>query len=106
MRVAITVGRPGEVALAYLCTSDGQDYSGYITESRDVLSKRPVFWSAPVNTPADPVVYGSSPTTLGNRLLYATDVLTPAGGVFAGFHCAQTAARPGQRVGIIGELAW
>jgi hypothetical protein len=62
MRVAITASRRGEIALAYLGTSDGQNYNGYITESRNVLTRRPVFWSASVNKPAAPLVYGSDPT--------------------------------------------
>jgi hypothetical protein len=106
MRVAITAGRRGEIALAYLGTSDGQNYSGYITESLNALGRRPVFWSASVNNPARPLVYGSNPTTFGNRLLYATDVMTPDGEAWAGFHCAQTTACPGQRLGIVGRLTW
>jgi hypothetical protein len=106
LRVAITAGRGGEIALAYLGSSDGQNYSGYITESLEVLARRPVFWSASVNDPASPLAYGSNPTTFGNRLLYATDVLTPSGSVWAGFHCAETTSCPGERVGIVGSLAW
>lgn len=106
MRVAITAARPGEIALAYLGTSDGQNYNGYITESLNALGRSPVFWSASVNNPAAPLVYASNPTTFGNRLLYATDVLTPNGAVWAGFHCAQTTACPGQRLGIVGRLTW
>jgi hypothetical protein len=106
MRVAIAAGRRGEIALAYLGTSDGQNYNGYITESLNVLGRRPVFWSASVTNPAAPLVYGSNPTTFGSRLLYATDVLTPDGDVWAGFHCAQTTACPDQRLGIAGRLTW
>lgn len=104
MRVAITASRPGEVALAYLGTTDGQNYNGYITETRDALARHPVFWSASVNNPSAPLVYGANATTFGNRLLYATDVLTPDGTVLAGFHCAQTTACPGQRLGVVGRL--
>jgi hypothetical protein len=106
MRVAITAGRPGEIALAYLGTSDGQNYNGYITEGLNALRSKPVFWSASVNDPAEPLVYGSNPTTFGDRLLYATDVLTPHGEAWAGFHCAQTTACPGRRVGVVGRLTW
>jgi hypothetical protein len=107
MRVAITAARPGAIALAYLGTSDGQNYNGYITESLNALSRTPVFWSAAVNNPASPLVEGSNPTTFGNRLLYATDVMTPNGAVWAGFHCAQIPTTcNGQRLGVVGRLTW
>jgi hypothetical protein len=106
MRVAITAGRRGTIALAYLGTSDGQNYNGYITESLNALEHDPVFWSAAVNDPAAPLIDGSNPTTFGDRLLYATDVVTPDGGAWAGFHCARTTACPGQRLGVVGRLTW
>ncbi len=104
MRVAITASRPGAIALAYYGTSDGQNYDGYITESLNALSKAPVFWSASTNNPSSPLVLGSNPTTFGDRLLYATAVMTPNGAVWAGFHCAETSACPGERLGVVGRL--
>jgi hypothetical protein len=106
MRISITANRPGEVALAYLGTTDGQDYNGYITESQDVLEGSRVFWSQSVNNPTGPLVYGSNKTGFGNRLLYATDALSPDGTAWAGFHCAMTSICPGQRLGIAGSLRW
>jgi hypothetical protein len=106
MRVAITANRPGEIALAYLGSSDGQNYNGYITESQNVLQGSRVFWSQSVNDPSGPLVYGSTKTGFGNRLLYATDALSPDGTAWAGFHCAMTSICPGQRLGIAGALRW
>lgn len=106
MRVSITANRPGEIALAYLGTTDGQDYNGYITESQNALESPQVFWSQSVNDPSDPLVYGSNVTGFGNRLLYATDALSPDGTAWAGFHCAMTSACPGERLGIAGALRW
>ena len=47
-RVAVTARKRGEVALAYLGTTDGSHYNGYITESHNVLDGKPRFWSASV----------------------------------------------------------
>jgi hypothetical protein len=65
---AIDVGDPGKIAIAYMGSEnspgkpreDGIDYSkvtwnGYITMSANVLSKRPVFYSAAVNSRKDPI---------------------------------------------------
>ena len=68
---AIDVGRPGKIAISYMGSTnspgtpreDGSDYTkvtwnGYITMSANVLGKRPVFYSAPVNDPKDPLFRG------------------------------------------------
>ncbi len=62
-----------------------------------------MFWSASTNNPSSPLVLGSNPTTFGDRLLYATAVMTPNGAVWAGFHCAETSACP-ERLGVVGRL--
>jgi hypothetical protein len=103
-RVAITARRRGHIALAYLGTTDGSHFNGYITESRNALARRPRFWSASVNDPARPLVNAADSETFGDRLFYSTDVIAPDGNVWAGFHCAKTSACPGRRVGVAGRL--
>ena len=103
--VAIAARRPGEIALAYQGTTDGTNFNGYITSTRDALAKRPIYWSATVNDPAEPLVNGSDSQTFGDRILYLTNVIGSDGSVWAGFHCAKTAACPGQRLGVMGRLA-
>lgn len=104
-RVAITARRRGQIALAYLGTTDGEHFDGYITESANALAKRPRFWSAPVNDPASPLINASDDQTFGDRFFYGTVVVAPDANVWAGFHCAKTAACPGQRLGVMGRVA-
>jgi hypothetical protein len=103
-RVAIAARKRGQVALAYLGTTDGSHFNGYITESRNVLAGRPRFWSASVNDPADPLVNAADSETFGDRFFFGTDTIAPDGTVWAGFHCAKTSACPGRRIGVVGRL--
>jgi hypothetical protein len=103
-RVAVAVRKRGQVALAYPGTTDGSHLNGYITETRNVLAKRPLFWSASVNDPADPLLNAADSETFGDRLFYGTDAIAPDGTVWAGFHCAKTSACPGKRIGVVGRL--
>jgi len=103
-RVAVAVRKRGQVALAYPGTTDGAHFNGYITESRNVLARRPRFWSASVNDPADPLINAADSETFGDRLFYGTATIAPDGTAFAGFHCAKTSACPGQRIGVVGRL--
>ena len=104
-RVAVTARKRGQVALAYLGTTDGSRFNGYITESHNVLNGKPRFWSAPVNDPAEPLVNGADSETFGDRFFYGTAAIAPDGTAWAGFHCAKTSACPGQRIGVVGRLA-
>ena len=104
-RVAVTARKRGEVALAYLGTTDGSRYNGYITKSHNVLSGKPRFWSAPVNDPANPLANAADSETFGDRFFYGTAAIAPDGTAWAGFHCAKTGACPGQRIGVVGRLA-
>jgi hypothetical protein len=103
-RVAITAREPGHIALAYLGTTDGSHYDGYITETTNALSRRPMFWSATVNDPARPLANVADSETWGNRFFYGTTTIAPDGTIWAGFHCARTEACPDQRLGIAGRL--
>ena len=92
------------MALAYLGTTDGSHVNGYITESQNVLARRPRFWSASVNDPADPLANAADTETFGDRFFYGTDTIARHGTVWAGFHCAKTTACPGRRIGVVGRL--
>jgi hypothetical protein len=52
---AIAVQSPGTIAIAYYGTTDGSKYNGYVAESLDGLDALPVFSSAIVNKPSDPL---------------------------------------------------
>jgi hypothetical protein len=94
-RVAIAARKRGQVAFAYLGTTDGSHFNGYITETRNVLAKRPLFWSGSVNDPAKPLINAADSETFGDRLFFGTDTIAPDGTVWAGFHC-QDQRLPGQ----------
>ncbi|HJW69548.1 MAG TPA: sialidase family protein, partial [Candidatus Binatia bacterium] len=102
-RVAVTARKRGEVALAYLGTTDGAHFNGYITESHNVLSGKPRFWSDSVNDPSQPLVNAADSETFGDRFFYGGVAIGPDGTAWAGFHCAKTSACPGQRIGIVGR---
>ena len=102
---AITATGTGHIAVSYLGSNGGANFSGYITESTDALVHRPVFWSAAVNKPARPLISGSRPQTFGDRLFLITDAFGPDGLPWAAFHCAYESACPNQRIGVIGRLA-
>jgi hypothetical protein len=103
-RVALTARNRGQVALAYLGTTDGAHYDGYITEARNALARRPRFWSASVNAPAEPLVNAADSESFGDRLFFGTVTIARDGTVWAGFHCAKTSACPGKRLGVVGRL--
>ena len=103
-RVAVAVGRRGEVALSYLGTTDGAHFNGYITKTHNVFRRRPRFWSASVNNPSQPLVNAADSETFGDRFFYGGVAFAPNGTVWAGFHCAKTSACPGRRTGVAGRL--
>jgi hypothetical protein len=103
-RLAIAARKRGQVALAYLGTTDGSHFNGYITESRHVLARRPRFWSAAVNDPAEPLVNAADSETFGDRFFFGTDTIDSHGTVWAGFQCAKTSVCPGRRIGVVGRL--
>jgi hypothetical protein len=103
-RVAVTARKRGDVALAYLGTTDGAHFNGYITASHNVLTGKPRFWSASVNDPSEPLINAADSETFGDRFFYGGVAIAPDGTVWAGFHCAKTAACLGQRIGVVGRL--
>jgi hypothetical protein len=44
---------------------ENEKWNMYITETWDAASRQPLFWSAPLNDPAQPVWYGCSPSEMG-----------------------------------------
>jgi hypothetical protein len=102
---AIAATGTGHIAISYLGSNHGANFSGYITESSNALARRPVFWSAPVNNPARPLISGTRPQTFGDRLFLITDTFGPDGIPWAAFHCAYESACPNERVGVVGRLA-
>ena len=52
---ALAALEPGRVAVAYYGSPNGIRYHGYIAECADVFAPEPVFWSATVNEPSDPL---------------------------------------------------
>jgi hypothetical protein len=52
---AITAKADGRVAIAYYGSPNGIRYHGYIAESANAMDREPVFWSATVNDPSDPL---------------------------------------------------
>jgi hypothetical protein len=104
-RVAVSAGKRGEVVLAYLGTASSPLASGYITESSNVLSAKPLFWSASVNAPSRPLINVLTPPSFSDRFFYLSAAIGPDGTPWAGFQCASTDACQGQRIGIVGRLA-
>ena len=94
----LVAGKRGQVAVAYYgsknspgrpfpppCSGvasvecagyENEIWDAYVTEAFDALAKKPLFWSATLNDPADPVWYGYTPT--------AMRVHSASGVVFAG----------------------
>lgn len=63
---ALAARAAGKVAIAYYGSRNGIRYDGYISESTNALETEPLFWSAAVNDPADPLYrYGFNVGYLG-----------------------------------------
>ncbi len=106
LHVAITATRRGHVALAYLGSTDGgATFSGYITEFGDALTRRPVYWSAIVNNPSQPLMSGSRLQTFGDRLFFISAAFGPNGTPWAALQCAYESLCPNERVGVVARLA-
>jgi hypothetical protein len=104
--IAITARRTGQLAVSYLANTNGSTLvDGWLSETSDALSKRPLWWAAPLNAPRTPLIDTSTATTFGNRLFFNTDAFAPDGQPWAAFQCAFTAPCPGERIGVVGRLA-
>jgi hypothetical protein len=104
--VGITAGSPGHVAISYLGSPDGgHNFDGYLTESWQAASRAPVFWSAAVNNPAQPLMSGDTATSAvhGDRMWFVTVAFGPDGTPWTALHCSRTPACP-LRDGVVGRL--
>ncbi len=84
----LTVGAPGKVALAYYGTSATTDkgafWNGYLASGIDVLSTKPVFFSAAVNDPKHALkVNGCGPGRCGRVLDFIDVEIAPDGAPWA-----------------------
>ena len=70
VHATVDVGAPGKVAIAYYGTDDVKGkiatrkytdatWNGYMTMTTNALAKRPLFYSAPINGPAQPLMKGA-----------------------------------------------
>jgi hypothetical protein len=103
---AITAEGDGRVAVAYIGSIDGgATFSGYLTLTADALARQPIFWSAPVNDPSEPLLSGTRTETFGDRLWVLSDAFGRDGWPWAGFQCTDESACPNERLGVVGSLA-
>ena len=126
----LDVGKPGSVAIGYMgttnspfakcdpdcATSDWKDstWNGYITMSTNALDKNPLFVSATVNHPSDPLYRGRCDFNSGRCgpiLDFADIEIAPDGTPYAAFidacydGCATEGAAPsGTGKGVLGQL--
>ena len=103
--IAITARALGQVAISYLANTDGSTLlDGWLSETTDALVPHAQWWAAPLNDPSTPLIDSSDSTTFGDRLFFTTDAFSPRGEPWGAFHCAKTAACPGERIGVVGRL--
>jgi hypothetical protein len=110
---AVTASGIGRIAISYLGSTSADPnaaFGGFITESNDVLRPRPVFWSASVNDPsqpliAQPLISGPTSEPFGNRLFFISDAFGLDRTPWAAFECADQSACPNERVGVAARLA-
>ena len=121
----IDVGAKGKVAITYMGSTNSQGkpwndstkllkttWNGYITMSKNVLSKNPVFYSGAVNDTRDPIQRGRCGPGRCGRVFDFIDInISPDGEPFAAFvdaciaECAKPkGASPKGDLGIVGGL--
>ncbi len=103
--IAIAAHRVGQIAISYLASAHGGELlDGWLSETGNALAARALWWAAPLNDPATPLIDTRNSTGFGNRLFFNTDSFAPDGVPWAAFHCAFTAACPNERIGVVGRL--
>jgi hypothetical protein len=108
LHVAVTAAGWGQVAISNPGSRSGAaaaGFSGYITESFDAVTRRPVFWSASVNKPSQPLYPGAHTETFGDRLFFIADAFGPDGTPWAAFHCLDEPSCPSGRIAVAARLA-
>jgi hypothetical protein len=98
----LDVGAPGKVAIAYYgTTSDEKNafWNGYLAEGLDVLSSKPLFYSASVNDPKHPLkAKGCGPGRCGRVLDFIDVEIAPDGSPWAAYvdACKEACERTGK----------
>jgi hypothetical protein len=126
----VTAGRPGRVAIAYYgsenspwdsdCKGDdcpntsdytGVTWNGYMTVTKNALSRSPTFYSASVNAKNDPLMTGRcGPGRCQGAFDFIDVVLAPNGTPYATFVdgcldlCIQTKGSSSGNAGLVGRL--
>jgi hypothetical protein len=106
---AIDAGRRGSVAISYMgFASGGRGWHGYLTVSANALSARPLFYSASVNPPSDPLVGGAcGPIRCQGAGDFFDVAIGPDGTPWASFvdTCRPgCTVEPGTSEGVVGRL--
>ena len=123
VHATLDVGAPGKVAVAYYGTDDvdgpmeRRDYkdatwNGYMTMTTDALSDRPLFFSASINTPSDPLMKGAcGPRRCYDALDFIDVVIGSDGTPWSAFVancfkalCPAPTPPEGETSGIVGRL--
>jgi hypothetical protein len=111
----LDVGAPGKVAIAYYGTTSEEKngfWGGYLGEGIDVLSRKPLFYSASVNDPKHPLkAKGCGPGRCGRVLDFIDVEIAPDGSPWAAYvdACADVCEKTGvesihDNEGVVGTL--
>jgi len=86
--------RGSEVAVSYLASGASTNLDGYLTVTQDALAADPLFWSAPVNPPDQPL-YQGTPAEARDDFIGAD--IGPDGTPWASFYtsCPSGSTEPG-----------
>lgn len=104
-RVAIVARDDGELLLSYLGSRDGGDtFDAYMTTATGATAEELLLTSAAVNDPTTPVALAESFETYGDRIQLLRGHITADGTPWAAFHCFDTEACPGERLGLMAQL--
>lgn len=94
------VGAPGHVVISYLGRSEARPgYYGYITETKDALAAKPLFWSGIVDYVSQPPLdSGGKGSSGGLGLDYVSAMFGPEGTPWASFWdaCAENLPHPSE----------
>jgi hypothetical protein len=105
--IAITANphHTGAIAVSYLAsTGGGPLLEGWLSETGHALAAKPLWWAAPIDAAAEPLIDREDSTTFGDRLFANADTYAPDGNPWVAFHCAKTSPCPDERIGVVGYL--
>ena len=123
VHATVDVGAKGKVAIAYYGTDDVEgpidrrDYreakwNGYMTMTTKALGRRPLLYSASINSPADPLMKGAcGPRRCYDALDFIDVVVGSDGTPWSAFVancfkalCPAPTPPPGETTGLVGRL--